>query len=287
MNKLMTSILMGSTFLLSTMAANAGELKVITYNPGLKGVFPVSSSLITGDKEAILVDAQFGVGDGQALVDMVRSSGKTLSTIYISAGDPDYYFGLQPIVAAFPKARVIASSAVVAHIEHTKEAKLGYWGPILGAQAPQKIIVPSVSDTKTLKLEGHIIEVHQINTPQAYLWLPSIKTALGGVLVSSGIHLWTADSQSKAAREEWVGALTEMSALKPARVVPGHYLGDMPEKDSAVMFTRDYLTKYEALLAQKPSSATLIEALKQAYPSLPVDQTLQIGAKVNTGEMKW
>ena len=279
--------LVAASLLVGAAAANASELKVTSYNPANKGIFPVSSSLVTGDKEAILVDAQFGVGDGKALVELIRASGKTLTTIYISGGDPDFYFGLEPIVAAFPTANVIASSTVVDHIEKTKEAKLKYWGPILGEQAPKKIIVPTVSDETSLALEGKIIEVHEINTHQAYLWAPSIKTAFGGVLVSSGIHLWTADSQTTQARTEWIAALDRLSALKPTTVIPGHYLGDAPTGDKAVVFSRDYLLTYEKLLNKKPTSAQLIEGLKKAYPTLPIDDGIAISAKVNTGEMKW
>jgi glyoxylase-like metal-dependent hydrolase (beta-lactamase superfamily II) len=284
LNRLKTSL---AASLLLGAVANASELKVTPYNPAEKGIFPVSSSLVTGDKEAILVDAQFGVGDGKALVDMIQASGKTLTTIYISGGDPDFYFGLEPIVAAFPSAKVIASSAVVDHIQKTKDAKLKYWGPILGEQAPKKIIVPTVSDETRLTLEGKVIEVHEINTHQAYLWAPSIKTALGGVLVSSGIHLWTADSQTTKARDEWIAALDRLAALKPATVIPGHYLGDVPAGDNAVVFSRDYLKTYEKLLSKKPTSAQLIEGLKKAYPTLPIDDGMAISAKVNTGEMKW
>lgn len=286
LHKFKTS-LTAACLLLGATAANASDLQVTSYNPAEKGIFPVVSTLLAGDKEAILVDAQFGVGDGKALVDLVRASGKTLTTIYISGGDPDYYFGLEPIVEAFPGAQVIASSAVVDHIQKTKDAKLGYWGPILGAQAPTKIIVPRVFNETKLTLEGKAIEVREINTHQAYLWVPSIKTALGGVLVSSGIHLWTADSQTPAARAEWAAALKRLAALKPSSVIPGHYVGVVPAGDKAVSFTRDYLTTYEQLLSKKPTSAQLIESLKKAYPSLSIDDGVAISAKVSTGEMKW
>ncbi len=285
LNTLKNSLLAAT--LLGASAANADQLKVVTYNPAEKGIFPVSSTLVTGDKEAILVDAQFRLDDGKALVAMIRASGKRLTTIYISGGDPDYYFGLEPIVEAFPNAKVLASSSVVDHIRKTKEGKLGYWGPILGAQAPTKLIVPGVSDETRLTLEGNTIEVREINTHQAYLWAPSIKTALGGVLVSSGIHLWTADSQTRTARAEWIAALKRLAALKPVKVIPGHYLGEMPAGDKAVLFTCDYLKRYEKLLGKKPDSTQLIEDLKKAYPDLSVDDSVAIGAKVNTGEMKW
>ncbi|MEH8015773.1 MBL fold metallo-hydrolase [Rheinheimera muenzenbergensis] len=287
MLKTLHTLLLATTLLILAHDSSAAELKVSHYNPAESGIFPVSSSLISGEKEAILVDAQFSLADANAVVELVRASGKTLTTIYISGGDPDFYFGLQSVVAAFPNARVIASSAVVAHIEQTKQAKLAYWGPILAEQAPQQIIVPAVFDDTTLTLEGQHIEIREINTHQAYLWLPSIRTALGGVLVSSGIHLWTADSQTTSARNEWLAALDRMIALQPAVVVPGHYLGTMPTGDNAVIFSRDYLTRYEQLLSEKPNATQLIHKLQLIYPELPVDEGMQISARVNTGEMQW
>ena len=285
MKKTMSTLTLAST-LLSGMAV-AAPLDIQVYNPGEKAIFPVSSELVTGEKEAILVDAQFDVKNGQALVDMIKRSGKTLTTIYISGGDPDYYFGLEPIVAAFPQAKVVASQHVVDHIKQTKDAKLAYWGPILGKDAPKSVTVPQVMTASQLTLEGEAIEVKGMNTPSAFLWAPSVKIAFGGVAVYAGVHVWMADSQTKTARGQWVETLNQLEALKPERVIPGHYLGTMPKGIEAVTFTRDYVQRFEAELAKSKDSATLIEGMKQAYPALPVDDGLAIGAKVATGEMKW
>lgn len=85
---------------------------------------------------------------------MIKQSGKELTAIYISAGDPDYYFGLQPLVEAFPNVPVLASESVVKHIEATKDAKIEYWGPILAENAPQKVIVPKVDNRTEFVLNG-------------------------------------------------------------------------------------------------------------------------------------
>ncbi|AJQ93884.1 Vmh family MBL fold metallo-hydrolase [Gynuella sunshinyii] len=273
--------------LLMGAAVSAKALDIQVYNPGEKAIFPVSSELVTGEHDAILVDAQFDVMNGQALVDMIKSSGKTLQAIYISGGDPDYYFGLEPIVAAFPDVKVLASQAVVDHIIETKDAKLSYWGPILGSGAPQTLTVPEVMTATSLTLEGEIIEVKAMNTPNAFLWAPSVKTVFGGVAVSNALHVWMADSQTPEVRAEWVAALNEMIGLEPQRVIPGHFLGSAPQGTEGVIFTRDYLQRFEAELAKSKDSAELIAAMKQAYPALPEDDGLAIGAKVATGEMKW
>ncbi|ATL98954.1 Vmh family MBL fold metallo-hydrolase [Aeromonas sp. MR19] len=284
-NTLIRNLTLATTLL--SGAAMAAPLTVTVYNPGEKAIFPVSSSLVAGDKEAILIDAQFDVKNGQALVDMIKQSGKQLTTVYISAGDPDFYFGLEPIMKAFPKVKVLADQHVVDHINKTKDDKLTYWGPILGAGAPKALTVPEVMTASYLTLEGEKIEIKEMNTPTAYLWAPSIKTALGGVPVYSGVHVWMADSQTKEARAHWVKTLNELLAMKPERVVPGHFLGTAPKGTEAVTFTRDYVQRFEQELAKSKNSGELIEGLKKAFPSLPVDDGLAIGAKVNTGEMKW
>jgi len=66
-NSLIRNLTLATTLL--SGAAMAAPLTVTVYNPGEKAIFPVSSSLVTGDKEAILIDAQFDVQNGQALVD--------------------------------------------------------------------------------------------------------------------------------------------------------------------------------------------------------------------------
>ncbi|MFM5027671.1 Vmh family MBL fold metallo-hydrolase [Aeromonas rivipollensis] len=285
MNTVLRTLTLATTLLGG--AALASPLTVTVYNPGDKAIFPVSSELVTGDKEAILIDAQFGVNDGKALVDLIKQSGKRLTTVYISGGDPDFYFGLEPIKAAFPDVKILASQHVVDHIKQTKDAKLAYWGPILAEQAPKTLIVPQVMTATHLTLDGEKIEIKEMNTPSAYLWAPSIKTAFGGVPVYSGVHVWMADSQTKAARAQWMQALDGMLALQPERVIPGHFLGTEPKGTQAVTFTRDYVQRFEQALVTAKHSDQLIDGLKKAFPSLPVDDGLAIGAKVNMGEMKW
>ena len=76
--------------LAASWASAATPLKLTVYNPGTEAMFPVSSVLVTGEKEAILIDAQFGLGQADRVVEKIRESGRKLTTVYISHGDPDY-----------------------------------------------------------------------------------------------------------------------------------------------------------------------------------------------------
>ena len=272
---------------LITPAVFAAPLNVDTYNPQEKGIFAVSSTLVSGPKEAVLFDAQFSVKDGEALVEKIRRSGKTLNKIVITSGDPDFYFGLQPLVKAFPNAKVVATQHVVDHIKATKDAKLAFWGPQMKDGAPTELIVPQVITSTTFMVDGEKIDIEQPDSYAAYVWIPSAKTILGGTGVAWGIHVWTADTQTPESRKQWQETLVKMAAHKPERVIPGHYLGTPPAGAGAIDFTRDYLQRFEKALAAHKDSAGIISTLKKQYPGLAEESSLELSAKVNTGEMKW
>ena len=271
-------------------AAAPAPLHLEVYNPGDKGVFPVSSEIITGAHQAVLIDAQFQRSDAQALVQKLKASGKTLTTVYISQSDPDYYFGLDVIRAAFPQAKIVATPQTVAAIKTSMNGKLAYWGPILKDNAPKTLVLPDVLHADHLTLEGRTIEIKGLNGPDAartYLWIPSIKTVAGGVVVNSGDHVWVADTQTRESRLGWLQTLDNITALKPTTVVPGHFTGAMPKGLEAVRFTADYLKTFEVQAAKANNSAELIKAMKAAYPTLAGDASLELSAKVIKGEMKW
>lgn len=287
MSKFRKTLIVGTTvFATTTFAA---PLSYQTYNPQQQAIFPVSSTLISGEHDAILVDSQFSIKDGDQLVKIIQDSGKNLTYIMITAGDPDYYFGLEPVVKAFPNAKVVATPEVVKHIEKTKAGKLAYWGPILKDGAPQQLIVPTALERNTLKLEGEKIEIKSPHSHAAYLWVPSNRTILGGVGVSAAIHLWTADTQSVESRKEWLDTLNKMKKLRPSTVIPGHYLGEIPQGSAAIDFTAQYLKDYEKILKaqQYKDSNQVISAVKQIYPSLAEASSLELSSKVHTGEMSW
>ncbi len=232
----------------------AAPLQLDVYNPQENAIFPVSSTLVSGPTEAILFDAQFSTEDGEKLVEMIKSRGKTLKAIVITSGDPDFYFGLQPIVKAFPDAKVLATPQVVEHIRATKEAKLQYWGPQMKEGAPTALTVPQATTETRFRIDGETLELRHPSDYAAYVWVPANRTILGGTGVASGIHVWTADTQTPAQRASWRHVLTEMDSLKPAQVIPGHYLGERPEGDRAIRFTQDYLQSFEQALAAKQGS---------------------------------
>lgn len=248
--------------------------------------------LITGEHEAILIDAGFTFSDGNTVAEAIKVSGKKLTTIYISQSDPDYYFSLTPIKAAFPDAQVIAASATIDAIKKNVDKKLATWGPQLKDNGPQTmadVVMPDVFDGHSLELEGKTIEIVDADsiTNRRYLWVPSINAIFGGVMVFSGVHVWTADTAGAEGRAAWIKNLDAMAARQPAVVIPGHLALGAASDISAITYTKNYLLAFEEELAKATNSADLINAMTQRYPNLGMGIALQIGAKVAMGEMKW
>ncbi|MGE8305572.1 MAG: MBL fold metallo-hydrolase [Pseudomonas kermanshahensis] len=275
---------------LTGQALAAEPLQLDVYNPGHEAIFPVSSVIVSGEKDAVLVDAQFGKAQAEQVVERLRAGGKRLTTIYISHGDPDYYFGLDTLTQAFPQAKVVASAATVAHIRQTMDAKLAYWGPQMGADKPARLVVPEVLEGHRLTLEGQALDVVGLDGPQpdrSFVWIPSIKAVVGGVVVSEHIHVWMADTQSAKSHADWLGTLKRIEQLAPRTVVPGHYLGQNSRSLAAVRFTADYIQAFDAETAKAEDAAALVAAMKKRYPDLADESSLELGAKVAKGEMKW
>lgn len=251
-----------------------------------------SPILISGEHDAVLIDGGFTLADGIVVAEAIKSSGKALTTIYISQSDPDYYFSLRPIQAAFPEAKVIAASDTIAAIKCSVEAKLAAWGPQLKDNAPQTladIVMPEAFDDPALILEGHTIEIAEVEGlhNRRYLWVPSLRAIFGGVLVFSGVHVWTADTKGSDARAAWLNALNSMAARNPEIVVPGHLALNAAIDVSAIHYTRDYLLAFERELAKEEDSTALIKTMSELYPDAGMGVGLQIGAKVAKGEMSW
>lgn len=270
--------------------AAAPPLTLDVYNPGAAAIFPVSSVLVCGERDAILIDAQFAKTQATHLVEIIRNSGKHLTTIYISHGDPDYYFGLETLTQAFPDAKVVASGPTVAHINETKDAKLAFWGPQMGADVPSQLIVPEVMEGNTLSLEGQELDVMGLSGRQpqrSYVWIPSLKAVVGGVVVADNLHVWMADTQTPQSHRQWLATLKRIESLQPDIVVPGHYLGENDRSLNSVHFTRDYIKAFDEETPKARNSAELIAAMKKRYPNLGEETSLELSAKVAKGEVKW
>ena len=274
----------------STSAAQTpAPLTVKVYNADANS-FHVNAVVVSGKSEAIVIDSGFTRADALRVAANVLDSGKTLKTIFISNADPDFYFGAEVLKSIFPHAQVLTTPAVREKIQSKLDGKVAFWAPKMGANAPQKPIVPELLQGTSLSVDGETIEVRGTTGELAhrpYVWIPSIKTIAGNIAIFGNLHVWTADTQKASERQAWFAQLEEIEALKPATVVPGHMAAGTVLDASAIRYTRNYLQRFEVESAKANTAAELIEAMKKAYPQAGLGIALDIGAKVNKGEMPW
>lgn len=287
----LTTLAAAATVALTGVAAQAqtAPLNLKVYNADANS-FNVNSVLVTGETDAVLLDTGFTRADALRIAAMVLDSRKTLKTIYISQPDPDYYFGIDILKSYFPDAKVVATAPTLRKIQATLPTKLAFWPPKMGANAPKGVSLPEELAGNTITLEGQALEIRGLDDRlphRSYVWIPSIKAVVGGVNVFAGLHVWTADAASAEDRAAWSRKLADIAALQPAVVVPGHSAPGQAQDASQVAYTQAYLQRWDTELKKAGNSASLVEAMKKAYPGAGLGIALDIGAKVGTGEMKW
>jgi len=270
-----------------TIETNKFKLQV--YNAS-ENSFGVASVIVSGKTDAVLIDAQFTLADAEKVAQAIKNSGKKLTTIYVSHSDPDFYFGLEVFKKYFPEVTVYASPATVEHIAATAQKKLDVWGERLGKAITSNAVLPQVLKGNSIELEGEKLEIIGLEEfpSKTFVWIPSIKAVVGGINVfGTSFHLWMADAQTADARKQWFSVLDKIESLHPTIVIPAHAKSETPFDISAAKHTKSYIQFYEEALKTNKTSEALIAVLKAKFPTLTFDIALQIGAKVNTGEMKW
>ncbi|RJO70899.1 MBL fold metallo-hydrolase [Nocardia panacis] len=248
--------------------------------------------ILTAGAESVLVDGGFTLSDGKALADRINTIGQPLSTVFVTSSDPDYYFGLRPVTSAFPQAKVLAPEDVVAAVHGNVEGKIATWSPQLGDNGPRAVadvVIAQPSAQTALTVGGHTLDIVRADNlgDRYYLWSQDLRAIFGGNLVASGEHLFIADLPASAQRKQWIANLDTMIARDPKIVVAGHAPAGADNGIAALRFTRDYLLAFNEAEAAAGNSADLIAAMKQRYPGLPGESSLELSAKVVKGEMQW
>ena len=269
------------------LSSEAKGLALKVYNPGTSAIFPVTSTIVYGKKDAALIDAQFQKQYAEQVVKEIKNMKKKLKYVFVSYHDPDYYFGLNVIHKAFPEAKIISTAQTAYLIEASKDMKLNVWKEQLGADAPDTLIVPEVVDSLPA-IEGNALEVKYSKDDSAhpFVWIPSLKAIVGGGSVTEGGHIWMADTQGDKGIERWQQVISAMKQLEPATVVPAHFVSS-DYKPQVLDFVGKYLADYRQAAAKSNNAAELTAAMEKAWPQLPGKDNLVFSAKVFKGEQEW
>jgi glyoxylase-like metal-dependent hydrolase (beta-lactamase superfamily II) len=265
----------------------AFSIKVIT---SLDDQFWVNSVIIEGTDEVMLVDAQLTKTNAERVLQEIKETKKPLSIIYITHEHADHFLGLEVFKEAYPGVRIIANSTVVDRADKVYQQKIDKWQKILGSGATSRVVAIEKFDGDFIAFDGSQIEVlkHlQGDTDEnTMLWIPGQRTLITGDVVVNNMHLYTAETDSKA-RGKWLISLQEIRELRPSIVIPGHSKVEAPlDANTAVDFTEKYLLAFEEELKKAKDPDSLINAMKERFPSADFLLALERGAKANVDGLK-
>src|SRR6202790_1522209 len=247
--------------------------------------FWVNSVIIEGTHEVMLVDAQLTKTNAERVLLEIKQTKKPLSIIYITHEHADHFLGLEVFQEAYPRVRIIANSAVVDRINKVYQGKIDKWKTILGSGATSHVVDIEKYDGDAIEFERSKIEVlkHiQGDTDEnTMLWIPGQRILIAGDVVVNNMHVYTAETDTEA-RGKWLNSLNTVRELKPSVVIPGHSKVGAPlDASTAVDFTENYLLVFEEELKKAKDPDSLINAMKEKFPSADLLLAIERGAKAN------
>jgi len=233
---------------------------------------PISSTLISGERDAVLVDTPITVEQARALANWVAARGKNLTTIYATHGHGDHFFGASAVLDRFPGARFIARPEVIKIMRQqaSPESLATFWNPRFPGQISSHIVIAEGLVGNVINLEGHdLISVPLGFTDTASttcLHVPSIGLIVAGDAAYNGVHLHLSESPDQQKRQEWIAALDKMESLKPRAVIAGHKRVGNDDSPGILGETRKYISDFESLAMQTTTARDLYDQMLKLYP---------------------
>jgi glyoxylase-like metal-dependent hydrolase (beta-lactamase superfamily II) len=235
------------------------------------GFDPITSTLIFGEYDAVLVDAMGTVAEAKALAAWVALHNRNLDTIYITHAHFDHFYGLSILLDRFPGARAIATpealNAMQSSFTPTVERLARRMFP---GQVPTKLVPPEPYEHDTFTLEGHelrIIKQGRTDSPDSTsLYVPSIGLIVAGDVVYNQCRMYVGDTTPES-RKNWI------AALNPAMVVAGHKKTSAPDSPSTIEDTKRYLEDFDRLQKTATSDQELFDQMTELYPHWVANQS--------------
>jgi glyoxylase-like metal-dependent hydrolase (beta-lactamase superfamily II) len=245
---------------------------------------PTTSTIVVGETEAVLIDAQFIKDEVSALGDMIEETGKTLTTIYVTHGHADHYFGLGQLLTRFPQARAVATGPVLAYIEASHDAQVKQWEAMFGDDGSDAKEFPAPLEGDVIELDGNELRVIEIGqgdiAPSTIVHIPSIDAVIAGDVVYNRIHLMLAlggPDQWQA----WIGSIDRIADLGAKTIVAGHKRPDANDDDLATILdgTRDYIRDFRNAVNTSTTAEEVVEIMTAKYDQYGNLTTLRVSAK--------
>jgi glyoxylase-like metal-dependent hydrolase (beta-lactamase superfamily II) len=230
----------------------------------------MAATLIYGKKDAVLVDAYMTVKQANDLADWISSKGKNLTTIYITHGHGDHWFGIGTLLERFPNAKAVATRSTVAMMRFNANDILPIWQAGFPGQIPDRLVIAEELKGDVIDLEGHelvAVELGHTDTDSTTcLHVPSIGLVVAGDAAYNDVHLHLAESDANK-RQEWLAALDKIESLKPRAVIASHKRPENEDDPRIIEETRQYIRDFDRLVETTKTAKELYDRMLEIYPN--------------------
>jgi glyoxylase-like metal-dependent hydrolase (beta-lactamase superfamily II) len=232
---------------------------------------PISATLIAGPRDAVLVDALLTVSQASDLADWVAAHGKHLTTVYITHGHGDHWFGLGTILDRFPGAKAFAVPAVIEQMRRgsAPEFVASFWKSRFPGEIPDDLFLPDPLPNNTIKLEGHdLVPIgigHTDTDETTCLHVPALGLVVAGDAAYNDVQLYLAES-SPQGRRDWIAALDTIESLGPRAVIAGHKRPSRADDPRIIEETRQYIRDFDRIAQSTTTARELYDQMLAIYP---------------------
>lgn len=233
---------------------------------------PTASTLIYGERDAVLVDPLMTVDESRALAEWVSATGKNVTTVFITHAHGDHFFGAPTILERFPHAKLVSTPGVVEFMQAQYGPRWfdGFWDPRFPGQISEThLVAQPLTDGNVIELEGeqlHAIELGHADTDgAAALHVPSIGLVVAGDAVYGDVHLYLAESKGTG-RRDWLAAIETIEKLSPTAVVSGHKRDGDPDSPEDIARTQRYIHDFDTAAEKATGYQDLYDAMVALYP---------------------
>jgi Zn-dependent hydrolases, including glyoxylases len=233
---------------------------------------PISSTLIHGSRDAVLVDSFITQEQARAQADWIASTGKNLTTIYATHGHGDHFFGASVLLERFPKARFVAAPSAVEVMKQqvSPEYVAKFWESRFPNQLPKRLIIADELKTDVIECEGEQVVIVSLKFTDTAgttcLHVPTLDLIAAGDAAYNGVHPRLVESNQNHKNDEWLAALDKMQSLRPRTVVAGHKNPKSDDDGSRVIGqTRQYILDFQELAEKTSSQRELYDRMLTRY----------------------
>jgi len=245
---------------------------------------PTTSTLISDDGRALLVDCLITQQEGRDLATWVESHGTQPEYVYITHPHADHFLGLPGILAAFPEARPVAlADSIPAMEEQISPGYMQVWEGFFPGQLTTEPVAPAPLAGTTVPIGGTAARVFPVGTTDtghsSVVYVPGLSLVVSGDVVYNQTHMWMRRSTSET-RASWMRALDDVAELEADTLIAGHRNPRASDDDARRQIdeSRRYIADFEAALEGSSTPAELIDRMTTAYPNLANPYTLWVAA---------